>query len=470
MKNVAKNFYYQGIYQILKIIMPIITIPIVSNAFGPTGIGEYNYANSIVQYFILFASLGVGIYGNREIAVNRQYGKYSVSKVFWEIFYFKAIITTLSLVLYILFVLFAVDNILLTIQIFNLASVLFDISWLFMGVEDFKKTSLSNLFVQIIVFILIITLVKDKNDLVIYTLIQTIGILLSQIIVWLFLKEYVQKVKVTLTGILSHFKGSIKYFIPQVSILLYTNLNKTILGFFVGASAVGIFSNSLQLNNIFITLITTVDMVLLPHMSKLYSQGDETEIVHTMKKTIHLQLYFTIALFFGILTVFDKLVPWFFGEKFLLINQVIPVFAILTIIVPLGMAVSRQYLMPIGKINAYNYSVVVGAIINIIANLCFLPFFGFWGVVAANILAEFFVTFTRVRQFLKETSFSFNIKQIVLCVISGLIMCIVTRFITREFAPNLLANIIQVIIAVPFYFLFTLLFKCNGIVNLLKKK
>lgn len=52
MKNIAKNFFYQSLFQLTKIILPIITIPIVSNALGPSGIGLYNYTFSIVQYFV----------------------------------------------------------------------------------------------------------------------------------------------------------------------------------------------------------------------------------------------------------------------------------------------------------------------------------------------------------------------------------------------------------------------------------
>ncbi|HDT8132976.1 TPA: oligosaccharide flippase family protein, partial [Enterococcus faecalis] len=46
MKNIAKNFFYQSLFQVAKIIIPIITIPIVSNALGPAGLGIYNYTFS----------------------------------------------------------------------------------------------------------------------------------------------------------------------------------------------------------------------------------------------------------------------------------------------------------------------------------------------------------------------------------------------------------------------------------------
>ncbi|EMF0559422.1 oligosaccharide flippase family protein, partial [Enterococcus faecium] len=92
MKKTFYNFVYQSIFQVMKIILPLITIPIVSNVLGPSGIGIYNYTNSIAQYFVLIAGLGVGIYGNREIAIVRD-DKIKLSKRFWELFGMSFIIS-----------------------------------------------------------------------------------------------------------------------------------------------------------------------------------------------------------------------------------------------------------------------------------------------------------------------------------------------------------------------------------------
>ncbi len=60
---------YQTLFQVMKIILPIVTIPLVAEALGPKGVGMYNYTQSIAQYFVLIAGLGIDMYGNREIAM-----------------------------------------------------------------------------------------------------------------------------------------------------------------------------------------------------------------------------------------------------------------------------------------------------------------------------------------------------------------------------------------------------------------
>ena len=453
----------------MKIVIPIITIPIVSMALGPAGIGIFNYTNSIAQYFVLVASVGVAMYGNREIALayNRQE---DISKLFWEIVVFKAILTLAVFFIYIAVVSFLPNSNYFYFQSLTILAVLFDISWFFMGIEDFKLTSVSSLFVQIITFVLILLFIKDSNDVGIYILIQTAGIFVSQVLVWFFIKPYITFQKINLKKSFSHIKGSFEFFIPQVAITLYTNLNKTLLGLFIGASAVGFYTNSLTLNTVFITIITTLDIVLLPHMSGLFAKKNVERIVELMDKTIDLQLFFSLPIMFGMLTVYDKLVPWFFGEKFLFINNVIPFFTPLIVIIPLGMAVSRQYLIPIGKVREYNKSVIIGAGINIISNLILLPTVGFFGVVISNLLAEFFVTAVRVRSFLKSTNFSFNFRRISIYFISALAMMIITRILTNSMQASLITNIVQGLIAITLYFIFTVVMRTNPIVSFIQER
>ncbi|HGK0845885.1 TPA: oligosaccharide flippase family protein, partial [Streptococcus pneumoniae] len=138
----------------------------------PNGIGIYNYTFSIAQYFVLVAELGVAIYGNREITLTLNRNKEELSKVFWEILMFKAMTTISVLMLYLALTFFLENKLYLLIQSLTIIAVFFDVSWFFMGIEDFKKTSISNLLVQIVTFVLIVFFIKNEKDALKYTLIQ----------------------------------------------------------------------------------------------------------------------------------------------------------------------------------------------------------------------------------------------------------------------------------------------------------
>ena len=89
-KNIVKNYIYNLTYQLLVIVLPILTTPYISRVLGAENIGIYGYTISIVTYFITFGSLGVALYGQREIAYNQDNIK-KRSKIFWEIVLFRFI-------------------------------------------------------------------------------------------------------------------------------------------------------------------------------------------------------------------------------------------------------------------------------------------------------------------------------------------------------------------------------------------
>ena len=70
--SVKKNFIYNLSYQILVMILPLITTPYISRVIGAEGVGIQSYTYSIANYFVLFAMLGVNNHGNRSIAMVRN--------------------------------------------------------------------------------------------------------------------------------------------------------------------------------------------------------------------------------------------------------------------------------------------------------------------------------------------------------------------------------------------------------------
>lgn len=77
--------------------MPIITTPYLARTLGPGGTGIYSYTISIVTYFILVGSLGMAMYGRREIAFVQDDVK-KRSKIFYEIVFLRFITMSVSMI------------------------------------------------------------------------------------------------------------------------------------------------------------------------------------------------------------------------------------------------------------------------------------------------------------------------------------------------------------------------------------
>ena len=219
-----------------------------------------------------------------------------------------------------------------------------------------------------------------------------------------------------------------------------------------------------------ITLVTTVDLVLLPRMSYLIASKKVEKVVKILKLSIDIQLYFTIPIMFGLVLITPKFIPWFFGAKFEVLKLTIPAISPLIVIIPFGMALGRQFLLPMNRMKTYNSAVIVGAIISIIVNLTFIPFIGVWGAIVATLLSELSVSIIRFIDFRKQTNFQFNYIYLIKLLFTSIIMCIVTAHLTSNLSSTFLTTVIQVAIGGVVYILITTVLKSNPLLELYRKK
>jgi len=473
MKKVLKNFFYQGSYQLLVMMLPIVTIPIVSRALGATGIGQYKFVVSISSYFILIAGLGLSKYAIREIALVRE-NRAKLSKRFWELQAFNVIFSSLALMLYFSMIATFNNRTFYLIQGIAIFASLFDITWFFSGLEDFKKITIRNFVVKLTTFILIVVLIREQDDLALYFILQTTGALIGQLTLWLSIHKKIDFVKVTFKEIFAHFLPILSFFVARVAINLYTNVNKTVLGLLTNMEAVGLYASALALNSIASLLINTMNVVLIPHMSHLFGKNNDEQMIHVLQKTIHIQLYFTIAATFGLITISSKLVPWFFGDGFERLTQIIPLTAPILIVQSLQMSIAAQYLIPRKEMKDYNISVVAGAIVSIVVNLLLTPFIGVYGAIIALFIGFLVICFLRIKVLIAKTSFRFNYFEILRYVISGLVMWGSIQLLTASSEANWVTTLLQIVAGIAIYLLASTVMKANPLwvlmVRILKKK
>ena len=166
MNSIKENFIYNLIYQILLIILPLITTPYISRVLGSEGVGTYTYTYTVANYFMLAAMLGVKNYGNRSVAAIRD-DKQSLSKTFWEIYGLQFLCSAIALGAYFFYVLLFEREyrVIALIQGIYVFSGLLDVSWLFFGTERFKTTVMRNIAIRLINLVCVFVFVRTRADL-----------------------------------------------------------------------------------------------------------------------------------------------------------------------------------------------------------------------------------------------------------------------------------------------------------------
>ena len=401
--KVLKNYAYNLSYQLLLIILPIITTPYVTRVFSSNDLGTYSFFNSIVTYFVLLATLGVANYGTKEISGNRTI----IRKNFWGIYTLQLGATILSLTLYILLCLTfsLMQNPVAYILGLSLLSKGLDISWLFQGLEDFRKITVRNITVKLVGVIAIFLFIKSASDLYLYVFLLTIFELLGQLSMWLPAKEFIGKPHFDLLYAKRHLKPVILLFLPQIAISLYVSLDSTMLGVLASARDVGIYDQALRLVNILLTLVTSLGSVMLPRVSNLLSSGDHKAVnkMHEISFLIYNLVIFPIMA--GMLIVNDDFVTFFLGQDFQEARYAIAIMIFRMFFIGWTNIMGIQILIPHNKNKEFMLSTTIPAIVSVGLNLLLLPKLGYIGAAIVSVLTEtlvwgiqFFYTHTYLRE------------------------------------------------------------------------
>lgn len=453
--QVIKNFLYNVSYQLLTIILPLITVPYVSNILGAEGIGNYAFTYANVQYFIIFGMVGITLYGNRQIAYVRD-NKEKLKNTFYSIYILQAITTVSSLIVYLIFVL-AFSNgsyrYLYVVQGINILAAIVDISWLFMGLEQFKKTVVRNTIVKLASLVSIFVFVKSSDDTIIYTAIIALSSLIGNLTFWFYIPKIIGFKKIKISRLSLHLKSSLALFVPQIAIQIYVLLDRTMLGMITDTIQVGYYENSQKIVKVVLTIATAIGTVMMPKIANTVASGDIKKVKYYVRNSFFFVSALSIPLMFGLMGVARELSPWFFTDKFIGIENLIVISSLIILAISWSNVLGMQLLVPLNKTKEFTVSVTSGAIINFIFNLILIRKFGALGACISTILAEFTVTlvqFYLVKDFIKAKEL---IKPILLFIPSAVSMYIVIRVIGNIMGPKIITNIVQGFIGILTYFI-----------------
>lgn len=451
-KSIRKNYVYNLLYQILTILIPVITTPYLARVLGVEGTGISSYTLSIVSYFIILGSVGVASYGQREIAMQRD-SKKNISKIFWELFYYKTIISFITLLLY-LIIIFYMNNykIIMLILSLNIIASILDISWFYQGIEEYKFISIRNIFIKIIFTICIFIFIKNTNDLNLYIFLSSLSILLSSISLWFHIPKLLIKVSFKELKIFSHWKNTLIYFLPQIATSIYTLLDKTMLGYITGLEVEnGYYEQAHKIINITLTVITSLNTVMSPRMSYLYKEKKLEEIKIRLLQSLKFVLFLSLPMSLGLIAISSSFVPWFFGIEYEQVSILLPIFAPIIFVIAISNCLGSQCLTPCGKRGKSSIALWIGAIVNVIINLLLIPTLKSIGAVIASIGAETVITI--IYFYLSKEYIS--IKRIFLntwkYAFSSFIMFFVVFFLVRILPIRVIYTVIEVITGILLY-------------------
>lgn len=469
-KKVIKNYIYNLGYQILTFILPLITTPYISRVLGAESIGTYSYTNSITQYFILFGCIGLNLYSQREIAYY-QNDIEKRSKLFYELVILRFITLSISvLMFYFTLCQHGVYVYIFSIQIIDVIASMFDISWLYQGMEDFKRIVIRNILVKLSGLAIIFLFVKSPSDLAIYVLSYSLTLLIGNLSMWPHLPKFIKKVKINNLNITRHVKPTIVLFLPQVATSIYTTLDKTMIGLLTNnTSEVAYYEQSQKIIRIAMTLATSLGTVMLPRVANLFKEDKIEEVKESMYSSFKFISFLAFPICFGLMAVAKGLVPWFFGSGYdkVVLNMII--IAPIVFIIGFSNVIGTQFLLPTGRQKQYTISICAGTITNLVFNFLLIPSLLSYGAAIATVIAESAVTITQI--YLTKNTFNYKhvLKIIYKYILSAIIMSVCVFMLSNYLSVSILSTFIEVIVGVIIYVIILILLKDDSLKIMISK-
>lgn len=454
-KNLKKNYIFNLAYQVLVLSVPLITTPYLSRVLGADKIGEYSFAQSIVSYFVLVAVLGTSLYGQRTIAYEKAKNG-DIGKAFLEIVIIRCLGVFVFTIIYLGTIVTNMGNHeLYLISGIELVATAFDISWFYQGIEEFQNITILNGASKILGTILIFGFVKNSSDLILYVGFYCSAILLGNILQWAILHRYLNFRVTRALNLSQHIKLSVRLFVSQLAIQLYTVLDKTMIGIITKSNYEnGYYEQSQKLVKMATTLVTAIGTVMASRIAILYGVGynkNKKEIQQLLESSFRLVFCMAMPITFGIILVASRFVPMFYGAGY---EKVIPMISLLSVIVPaIGTSniIGIQLFVPSKREKLLTESVVVGSCINVILNLLLITRYGAIGAIVASIVAEYSVTLVQIYLARKEIPCLSIARLFARYLIMSAVMFVCGITVSQYVPKNLVGIIIIVVASIVVY-------------------
>ncbi|WP_036947632.1 flippase [Pseudobutyrivibrio ruminis] len=451
--SIKKNFIYNLIYNILNIIVPLISAPYTSRVLGVDKIGIYSYTYSLISTVIMIGAMGTATYGQKEIAASKDAEERST--LFWEIFVIKGVTTILCAALFMVYALNDNYAFYYLIQIpFFIAAVL-DVSWLFQGLEKFNYIAIRNSLVRIAGIILLFIIVKSPSDLWKYLLIICGSQLVGNLSMWPYVPRYVHRFSFSKKRIVYHIKNMMVYFVPSVTYQIYAVLDKAMLGWLVGSDYEnGYYEQAHKIVNMAVSIISAFTIVMRSRMSYLYSIKDYKEIERKLYQACNTMAFMVFPMSFGLALIAAGMVPWFFGDGYDKVISLLYVFCPFFAFMGYSRLIGTHILTPSGRQGKSNVAQCFAAVCNLILNLLLIPKFYAFGAAIASVGAEFVIVVIYYYAIRKELSLVTVAKTGWKKLLSAAVMFAVLFPLTKRLPISILSSVLEVVLGSCIYVVF----------------
>ncbi len=390
-KSLKLNFIMNTLLTMSAFVFPLISFPYVSRILLPEGTGKVSFATSLISYFVMFAQLGIPTYGVRACAKVRD-DKHLLSKTAHELLIINLVMTVISYAALAVALIFVprlrADRLLYIVVSLTIFFTTIGMEWLYKALEQYTYIAVRSILFKAVALVAMFLLVHEKKDYVIYGGISILASSASFIMNFFHARKYITMRPMGGYNLKPHLKAVAVFFAMSCASTIYTHLDTVMLGFMDTDTTVGYYNAAVRIKNILVSIVTSLGTVLLPRAAyyvehKLWDQFRDISrkaLNFTLVAATPMMLYFILFAKDGIFLLS--------GEEYA--GSILPMRLAMPTLLFIGISniLGIQILVPMGKETYVLWSIIAGAVVDLILNIALIPTFGASGAAAANMIAE----------------------------------------------------------------------------------
>jgi O-antigen/teichoic acid export membrane protein len=468
--STQKNVFYNILFAVAQVLLPLITFPYLARTLGPTYLGSLNFAESFARYFVLLAAVGIPVYGVRVIAKN-NHEKTALSKTFWEIFLINCIVTVGLSAVFILSIFYidklAMDKVLFAWSLLFFICQVFLFEWLFAGMNQFKFIALRYFFIRLLFIVGVFYFIKNNTDYQKYMALQVVASLLVSLVNFNYLRQYISFDKNIFKqlNLRQHIKPLLILFLTLFSISVYLSLDTVLLGFLADNESVGYYSSVLKLNKIIIAVLAAISAAIFPKITSLYQSGEIEKFTEMIRKGFYFIISIGIPTMIIVFGCAPQIVLIVLGEGYERSILPLQITAPLILIVSLSSIFGFQILNALSRDKEILKSAIIGMVLSILLTFILVSKYKEIGEAITILITELSVCLA----FIYFSKKHYNIKLLLPLILEQILACIpyiiLIICIKILIANSYLQLIIISICSLGWFMLFHFVLLKNGLVK-----
>ncbi len=431
-KSIKVNFIMNVILTLSAFIFQLITFPYVSRILLPEGTGKISFAISLINYFAIFANLGIPTYGIRACAKVRD-DREKLTRTAQEILIINLIMCAVSYIALFVTLIFVPrfweDRVLYIVVSLNIILKCIGMEWIYKALEQYAYIAIRSMIFKVIALVTMFMFVHKQSDYVIYGAITVLASSASFVLNFINVHRYISLKPVGYYHFKRHLKAVGIFFAMSCATTIYVNLDAVMLGFMTTEADVGYYDAAVKIRKILLSVVTSLGAVLLPRVSYYIENGMFEKFRSIVKKAF--SFVFLVAFPVTIYFILFAQEGIFFLSGKVYEGAIVPMQIIMPTVLIVGITniTGIQMLVPLGKESVVLLSEIAGAVFDIIVNILLIPRYAAAGAAIGTLGAEIVVLIVQYIALREEVREAFRSVQYGKFIIAILLACAVSIWV-----------------------------------------